>query len=58
MKLVKRLQFWIYSLVLRSETSLWGKTMVVAMVTKVVAMVTNIVAKEMELVAMEFMAVT
>ena len=57
MKLVKRLQFWIYWLILRSEISFWGKKMVVAMVTKVVTMVTIMVAMEMEPVAMEFMAV-
>ena len=57
-KLVKKLQFRIYWLILRSEISLSGKTMVVAMVTDMVAMVTIIVAMEMEPVAVEFMAGT
>ena len=55
---MKKLQFQIYWLILRSEISLSGKTMVVAMVTDVVAMVTIIIAMKMEPVAMEFMAVT
>ena len=46
-----------YWLILRPEISFWGKTIVVAMVTKMVAMVTIVVAKGMEPVAMEFMAV-
>ena len=54
---MKKLQFRIYWLILRSEISLSGKTMVVAMVTDMVAMVTIIVAMEMESVAMGFMAV-
>ena len=49
---------WIYWLILRSGTSFWGKTIVVAMVTKLVAMVTIMVAMEIEPVAMEFMTVT
>ena len=54
---MKRLQFWIYWLILRPEISFWGKIIVVAMVTKMVAMVTIVVAMGMEPVAMEFMAV-
>ena len=51
MKLVKRLKFWIYWLVLRSEVCFGGKKMVVAMLTKVVAMITIMVAMVMEPVA-------
>ena len=57
-EIVEKASIWDYWLILRSEISSRGKTVVVAMVTELVAIVTIMVAMEMKPVAREFMAIT